>query len=113
MKYQITSDNMQVTDSMRELAIEKLSKIDNRFMDIPEESKSARIVMNTAPVEQFEVRIELDLDGEHFFTDETNFTLETALVLAVEELDRQIEKSKFGTKDWEDRREAKRFQPEE
>ena len=69
--------------------------------------------MNTAPVEQFEVKIELDLDGEHFFTNEINFTLETALVLAVEELDRLIEKSRFGSKNWEEKRESKRFQPDE
>jgi ribosomal subunit interface protein len=112
MNYQISSDNMEVTESMKELAREKLSRIEERFDYIPEGSKSARVVMNTAPVEQFEVRVEINLDGNVFFTDETNYSLETALITAVEELDRQIEKSKLGSEDWEKQREAKRFDPE-
>lgn len=113
MNYQITSDNMQVSESMKELAQEKISKIEPRFEKISDDSKSVRVVMNTAPVEQFQVKTELDIDGTLFFADEINYSLESALIASVEELERQIEKSKFGTKDWEDQREAKRFQPDE
>ncbi|EKE00136.1 MAG: hypothetical protein ACD_22C00088G0005 [uncultured bacterium] len=109
MKYQITSDNIQISESMKVLAEEKLAKIDGRFTNIPEESKSVRVVLNTSPNDCFEVKIELTVDGHNFFTDETEHTLETALVNAVEELERQIDKSKYWEKDWEEQRESKRF----
>jgi ribosomal subunit interface protein len=109
MNYQITSDNIEVSESMRELAKVKLSKLENRFKDVPEGSKSARIVMNTEPVERFGVKIELNIDGTMFFIDQKGFTLEACLITAVEELERQVEKSKFGTAGWEDKRESKRF----
>ena len=86
MNYQITSDNMQVSESMKEMAISKLFKLENRFKDLPEGATSARIVMNLAPVERFAVKIELDLNGKVYFTDETQYTMETALVNAVEDV---------------------------
>ncbi len=116
MNYQFKSDNMDISESMKELAKEKISKLEHRFKNVDEGSKYARVVMNKAPVEQFAVRIDLDIDGEEFFTDETNYSLETALVLAVEELERKVNKSKYGaaaSSDWEERREAKRFNPDD
>ncbi len=109
MNYQITSDNIQISESMKVLAKEKLAKFEGRLADIPEESKSVRVVLNTSPNECFAVKVELTVNGQTFFTDETEHTLETALVNAVLELERQITKSKYFEKDWEEQRESKRF----
>ena len=116
MEYQITSDNIEISESMKALALEKFAKFESRTKDIPEGSKSCRIVMNKAPEETFEVRVEVILNGVHFFSDETHFSLETALILVIEELERQLNKNKIGQEDgkaWEEQREAKRFPTDE
>ncbi len=116
MKFQTQSDNMDLSPSMSALAKEKMAKLDKHFRDYDPELIHARIVMNTAPVDKFAVKIRLVVNGEEFFTDETSFSLEHALILAVEELDRQLEKDKskhHAERKWEDQREAKRLTPEE
>jgi ribosomal subunit interface protein len=110
MEYQITSDNIEVSDSMKEMALSKLSKLEPRLKDIPEDLCSFRVVMNKAPDEMFQVKTEAIINGEQYFAEETDFTVETAMILVVEELERQLEKAKFGDETgWEDIREAKRF----
>jgi ribosomal subunit interface protein len=109
MNYQITSDNVEISNSMKELALEKLSRVENKLKNVPEGSKSCRVVLNTAPDETFEVKLDVVAEGESFFTSEVGYSLEAALLLAIEELERQIEKSKFGGSGWEDTRESKRF----
>lgn len=109
MNYQITSDNIEISNSMKVLATDKLSRLDNKLKDVPEGSKSCRVVLNTAPDNTYEVKIEAIIDGEKFFSEEVGYTLESALILAIEELEKQLEKSKYGGADWEERREQKRF----
>lgn len=113
MKYQITSDNIEISESMKHLAKEKMAKIEHHVKNAPPEASSCRVVMNTAPDNMFTIKIELDLNGKMFFTDETGPVLETTLISAVEELDRQIEKKLTGKheKNWEEKRESKRLQP--
>ncbi len=115
MSYQITSDNIDLSPSMTELAKEKLSRIEGHLPDYMVETSSFRVVMNTSPVEQFSVKIEAVIHGKTFFADETRGTLESALVSATEDLDRQIERhlKKEKTDDWEKQREQKRSEPEE
>ena len=108
MKYQIQSDNMELTPSMSELAKAKMEKLTKHFKTAGDNC-SARIVMNTAPVDSFEVRISLVLNGKDYFGDDKNFNLETALINAVEELDRQLEKAKsIEETEWKDTRDSKR-----
>jgi len=92
MQYQITSDNMQVTPSMETLAKQKFARIESRVKEIPEGSKSVRIVMNSAPTDTFQVKIEINLNGKDYFSDETDYSLESALVKTVEELVVMLEK---------------------
>jgi ribosome-associated translation inhibitor RaiA len=92
MQYQISSDNMEMTPSMESLAKQKFSRIENRIKHVPEGSKSARIVMNTAPTEMFQVRVNLNINGKDYFSDETDYTLESALIKTVEELVVMMEK---------------------
>jgi ribosomal subunit interface protein len=94
MQYQITSDNIDMSPSMEVLTKEKFERIEHRFRDIPEGSKSARIVLNSSPDNTFTVKAELVINGKEYFSDETDFTLEGALIKTVEELVRMTEKEK-------------------
>jgi ribosome-associated translation inhibitor RaiA len=92
MQYQITSDNIDLSPSMEELTKEKFERIESRIKHLPEGSCFARVVLNTVPDDQFEVKVNLDLSGKEYFSDEISFTLENALVVVVEELLQMIEK---------------------
>ena len=92
MQYQITSDNIELSPSMEVLTKEKFERIESRVKHLPEGSCFARVVLNSVPEEQFEAKVNLDLSGKEYFSDETAFTLENALVEVVEELLEMIEK---------------------
>lgn len=110
MNYQISSDNMDVSESMKVLARQKAERLEKLWVSIPEENKSLRIVMNSLPDDKFLVKIEANLNGEIFYTEEPGFQLETALIDTVEELVRKYKKSKMAKEEveWEERRESKR-----
>ena len=109
MNIQVTSDNIDVSPSMIELAKLKLSRIDDRFPDVPEDAKEARVVMNVLPDENFEVKMELIIDGKKYFSQHIDFSMETAVIETVEEIARQMEKEKsIIEKEWEEKREIKR-----
>ncbi|MBW6441353.1 HPF/RaiA family ribosome-associated protein [Patescibacteria group bacterium] len=92
MQYQITSDNIDLSPSMEALTKEKFERIEARTDNLPEGSRFARVVLNSVPDDQFEVKVNLILSGKEYFSDETAFTLENALVVVVEELLDMIEK---------------------
>lgn len=95
MKYQITSDNIQISQSMKELATEKFEKVDKFLSNIDEDSKHVRIVMNSAAEEgTFLVKILLRANGKEYFTDETDYSLEITLTKAIEEIITKIKKDK-------------------
>ena len=94
MNYQITSDNIEISVSMEELAKQKFARIEHRLRDIAEGSKHVRIVMNTAPENMFQVKVKLNADGHEYFSDETDFSLEGALIKTVEELKNMLDKKK-------------------
>lgn len=114
MNYQISSDNMEVSESMKELFKSKIVKLERRWQHIPDESKSLRVVMNSAPEGMFLVKIEANLDGKILYTEEPGYTLETALVDTIDELDRQYlkEKSKYEDK-WKEKRQSKVLKEED
>jgi len=96
MNYQITSDNISLSPSMKALALDKLQKLDRVLSDIPEDSRSARVVLNKGSGDEdtFEVKIHLNAKGKEYFSDDTDYTLETAIVRTIEELVRMIKKDK-------------------
>lgn len=110
MQYQITSDNIQMSPSMEALAKEKVGKLENQLTHLPEDTRLIRVVMNKVPENMFEVKLLITVRGKEYFTDETDYVLETALIRAVDELERMLKKEKIiGTaQDWEQAREAKR-----
>ena len=114
MNYQISSDNMEVSESMKELAKSKIVKLERRWQYIPDESKSLRVVMNSAPEGTFLVKFEANLDGKIYYTEEPGYELETALVDAVDELDRQYLKDKSRHEDkWKRQRQSKVLKEED
>jgi len=115
MQYQITSDNIQMSPSMEALAKEKVGKLENQLSHLPEDTRLIRVVMNKVPENMFEVKLLITVRGKEYFTDETDFILETALIRAVDELERMLKKEKIiGTaQDWEQAREAKRVSEED
>src|SRR3989304_6368263 len=94
MNYQITSDNMTVSPSMDALAKTKFERVSKRFQDVEEDAKFARIVLNTAPNETFHVKANITIGGRDYFSDDTNYNLETAMINTVEEILQMIEKEK-------------------
>ncbi len=110
MQYQITSDNIQMSPSMEALAKEKVAKLEKQLTHLSKESKMIRVVLNSIPDDKFEVKLLINVRGKEYFAQENDFTLESALVRAVEELERMLRKEKviITTKDWEEARENKR-----
>jgi ribosome-associated translation inhibitor RaiA len=99
---------------MENLAKEKFSRIETRLKKVPDEEKYVRIVMNKAQgvEEKFEVKAEIKFFKNEYFTDETEYSLETALIRVVDEFLRMMEKDKDRWEKWEqDIRDAKRYEP--
>jgi len=95
MIYQITSDNIDLSPSMKSLATEKLDKVDRLLSDIDPDSKSVRIVLNKGQEEgTFTVKIHLNANGKEYFSDDTSYTLENTIINTVEEIVRMIRKDK-------------------
>lgn len=111
MSYQITSDNIDISPSMTELAKGKLEKLKHHLVDYTEDLISFRVVLNSVPKETFEAKVEAVVNGKSFFAHATHYSVESALVAAISEIDRQMQKTlkKQHGDDWEKRREQKRF----
>lgn len=108
MSFQITSDNIDLSESMKELAGQKLSHIENRLTDIPEDLKFIRVVLNKAPLDKFQSKIEISAGGKKYFAEEIDFTLDTALINAVEEIGKQMDKVRTAQeKMWQEKRKLK------
>ena len=109
MIYQISSDNMSLTESMKVLAQEKISKLERFFKDFPEDTITARVVLNAGSAnDTYEVKLELNANGKVYFTQEVDYSLESSLVKVVDETERQLEKDRSeNTKGWEKIREMK------
>jgi ribosome-associated translation inhibitor RaiA len=95
MQYQITSDNIDLSPSMTALAKEKFERVERRVVGyVPEDARFARIVLNSAPNEMFTVKANVNFGGKEYFSDETDYSLESAMVKTVEELIQMMEKEK-------------------
>ena len=97
MKYQITSDNIELSKSMQALTKEKFERIENRVKEFPEDLKSARVVLDKAKDGNFTVKAYVKVGGREYFSDETSFSLENALINTVEEIFQMMEKEKTKT----------------
>jgi ribosome-associated translation inhibitor RaiA len=114
MQYQITSDNIEMSPSMINLAHDKTKKLEGRLVDVPDDLKSFRIVMNSDKDDQFNVKIHALIRGKEYFSQELGYTLEQALIQAVSNIDRDLQKDKIISteEEWKETRDAKHFDPE-
>jgi ribosome-associated translation inhibitor RaiA len=97
MNYQITSDNMELTPSMETLTKEKFERLENKMKDFPDETKHARVVLNTAPEGKFLIKAQVKVGGREYFSDEADYSIETALIKTVQEIFQMMEKEKTQT----------------
>lgn len=111
MNLQVTSDNIEISPSMKELAKSKVSKFERYFSDVPSDLSQIRVVLNSSTEGNFEVSVELSLGKMEFYGKSADHTLETALIAAVDDVERQYvkEKEKREEKDWDEAREMKRY----
>ncbi len=80
---------------MHELVKEKLKRMQSRLADVPEDLQNIRVVLNKGSEDaKFLAKIELHLKGKNLFAEEESYSIESALVTAVEKMDRQITKAK-------------------
>lgn len=114
---QVTSSNIEISESMKTLAKDKLQKIEKFFDgDMNDDSHSYRVVLNKGSAEDtFEAKVELSWMSHVWVGDATDYTLESALVKAVEDVERQYKKDKAKKEHqgWEEKREMKRYEYEE
>ena len=114
MSIQITSDNLEVSASMKALAEQKLSRLQKQISkETPEDLVDVRVVLNKADAEgQFEAKVEFVLGGMKFFGRAEEFSMESAIVEALNDTIRQFrkEREKRNDADWEERRKLKVYQ---
>lgn len=110
MKYQITSDNIEISESMKALAIDKFSKIEKRLTEKEKEEALARIVLNKSGADdEFRVKIDLSYGGKKYFASEKDYSLESAIIKSVTEVERMRKKDDISYyDDWNTSRKIKR-----
>ena len=106
-----------MSESMESLTKSKFAKIERRLKNIPEDAKFIRVVLNKAvgTEDKFSVKSEVNIPNKKYFSDETDYKLETALIKVVNEITRMMdkEKEKWVQKDTDLKvRDAKRFEDE-
>jgi ribosomal subunit interface protein len=96
MNYQITSDNIDMSPSMENLVREKFGRLESHIRKPDLEVSSVRVVLNKASGvdKDFTVKAVVKLPKKEYFSDETSYSLEHAVVKTVEELDRMMRKGK-------------------
>lgn len=112
MALQVTSDNIEVTPSMKALVENKILKITDRMVDQPDDLVDLRVVLNKGSAEDtFEVKVSLNLGATTAVGEKTEYTLESALIRAIEDVLRQIEKdkNKKDSENWKAQRDMKAF----
>lgn len=97
---------------MEALGKEKAQKLEKFFPNLLADEVKARVVLNKGSRDgMFEVKLELSVRGKKYFTQEKNFSLETAIIDCVDEIERQLEKSRNeNERDWDKLRDLKTWQ---
>jgi len=110
MQYQITSDNIEISESMKVLAEEKFSKIEERLTEKEQKEALVRVVLNRASADdEYRVKIELAYSGKKYFATERDYLLESAIIKAVGGVERMRKKDDDAHEgDWKKQREIKR-----
>ena len=97
---------------MKVLAEQKLSVLLGHIQQRSREEATIRVVMNKSQEpDKLLAKIEAKIEGKTYFGDDSDYTLESALIRAVDEVDKQYLKDKDRTKerDYGKNRELKRL----
>ena len=97
---------------MKVLAEQKLAVLLGHVQQRSREEATIRVVMNKSQEpDKLLAKIEAKIEGKTYFGDDSDYTLESALIRAVDEVDKQYLKDKAKTKerDYERNRELKRL----
>ena len=105
MQYQISSDNIEMSESIQILTKEKFERLETRVSHLDEDAVQVRVVINVAPEDKFEIKVVANINGKEYFTDETNASMEHGLIECVSELIRMIDKDQ--EKNWDQVREVR------
>lgn len=98
MPLQIISDKFEVTEGIKALVEDKLSNLLRRFKDTPEDLVDARVVLKGNPKKDiFMAKIEIFLGKLRFIGRDKQYSLESAVIGAVQDVEEQYER--FKTKD--------------
>jgi len=105
---------MELTPSMKVLAEQKLAVLLGHIQQKSRQEATIRVVMNKSQEpDKLLAKIEAKIEGKTYFGDDSDYTLESALIRAVDEVDKQYlkDKAKAKTKerDYEKNRELKRL----
>ena len=113
MPLQVTSDNLEITPSMKALAEQKVSKILEKLVDYPEDMIDMRVVMNSGSAEgTFDAKVSFKSNGKTIVGEDFEYSLESALIKAVDDSLRQYqkEKEKKESEAWQEKRDMKIYQ---
>ncbi len=116
MSLQVTSDNLEITPSMRALAEQKVSKLINKIKDVPDDLLNVRVVLNKGGAQKtFETKIEVTFEGGKIVGKDFEYSLESSIIKAVDDALRQYkkEKDKLTSSNWKKRRNMKVYQYQE
>jgi len=103
---------MELTSSMKVLAEQKLAVLLGHIQQKSREEATIRVVMNKSQEpDKLLAKIEAKIEGKTYFGDDSDYTLESALIRAVDEVDKQYlkDKAKAKERDYEKNRELKRL----
>lgn len=97
---------------MKALAEQKLTPLLAHVEQRGREEADIRVVMDKSDDhDKLLVKVEATIEGKMYFGDEVDFTLESALIRAIDEVDKQYlkDKEKSKERDYEKNRDFKRF----
>jgi len=93
MTYQITSENIKVSSSMKSLVSKKFEKVEKLLSGFGQNLGHARFVLSKAPEDgKFKVKILILANGKEYFTDEEEYGFEATLSKAVDEILQMLKK---------------------
>lgn len=112
MQYQLVSENLEITPSMKTLTDLKLGRLLPYFSDLHADSVKLKISTNKDFNDTFTTEVLLVLNGKDFIAKATNHNYETSVIDSIEIIERQIIKSKEKSTEqkWKKARKMKRPQ---
>ena len=108
MNLQVSSDNMDVLESMQIMVENKVQRLLRLWGSYEDTDKYVRVVLNSGPDQTFIVKLEAVVKGSSYYGSASGASLEPAIVEAVEEVTRQYKKAnRLKSSDWADKRRHK------